>query len=695
MTGSLRQLGLALFLAAPGLALRPVQDVQEMFQQGVELLQRGKDEEALAMFQKVLAANPSHEQAYELWKSTDHAIWLDILSKGGDYELISRRLQGLAEMGRTERKQDAEAIKGLLKKVKDATDVPGRRTALRQLAAEHGEFAVEFMLPTLANQADDDARVLYMHALTEMATDVVPPLCQALHSSDPYLRRNVALTLGYIGDPRAAGPLGAVAARDDNESVRAAAAEALKKCGGGDPVANLVKLGESYYYRRAEVLDAHPHAAGTWGWKDEKLVFNPCPPAIYPDEMARKAFAAALALEPGSAPALQGLAGSSLCEAERLAAMAVDGTDIGAMAAVLEMDVLTARLAGLAALDGALATAVAAKDPTASAALCAALDGLAVQPTPGLTAALLNGDGATRTRAALTLGNGAVLSRSKAAAEVVTELGNSAAREAVRMIALFDADAARANAIASAFDGAGILVQQFDKGAAGLAMLHRVSGLDAIIVADKLPDLTAAQVIFDIAEDPKLAKAPVYLITADVEGAKGVWGEKVAGYLTGEAEVAAVVDALAAVEGDRAKAVAMAAESAAVLAELARGSSDLAPVLPSLRKAAQSQPDPVAIEAMRALAVAGDSAAADDLANIAADGSRSEAARTQAATAAGRAFARGVQASEVAVTALRGVVGSDAPIGLRAAAARALGTVPMSPADRAKLVTGDAPAQQM
>ena len=114
MTGTSRKLGaLALLfaLATPG-AL--AQDIQSMFDEGVDLLSRGKDDEALQAFQRVLAADPSHEQAYELFKSTEHDVWLEILTRQGEFELVAKRLMGLARMGRVEKRNDADAIRVLV-----------------------------------------------------------------------------------------------------------------------------------------------------------------------------------------------------------------------------------------------------------------------------------------------------------------------------------------------------------------------------------------------------------------------------------------------------------------------------------------------------------------------------------------------------------------------------------------------------
>ena len=175
MTGMSRKLGLALVLSVLAAAPSYAQDIQQTFDQGVDLMRRGRDEEALRAFEQVLAADPSHEEAYELFRRTEHEVWLQILSKQGDFELVARRLMGLAEMGRLERRDDPDAIRALVAQI-DTDDPVTRLSATRQLAAEHGEYAVPYLLPALADSGNESRRVAVMVSLSDMGLDVVLPM---------------------------------------------------------------------------------------------------------------------------------------------------------------------------------------------------------------------------------------------------------------------------------------------------------------------------------------------------------------------------------------------------------------------------------------------------------------------------------------------------------------------------------------
>ncbi|MFM7298955.1 MAG: hypothetical protein ACKO4Q_17250, partial [Planctomycetota bacterium] len=97
MTGSYRKLGLALAALCLTAPAALAQDIEGTFKQAVDLLQRDRKDEALRMFQKVLAMEPSAEQAYALWTSTDHDTWLEILRTKGDIELVGRRMMALVD----------------------------------------------------------------------------------------------------------------------------------------------------------------------------------------------------------------------------------------------------------------------------------------------------------------------------------------------------------------------------------------------------------------------------------------------------------------------------------------------------------------------------------------------------------------------------------------------------------------------
>lgn len=661
-------------------------DVDELFKEAVALLNAGKKPEALKKLQEVLAANPTNEQAYELWKTTDHQVWLDILTERGEFELIAKRLWSLAEMGKTARKNDAGAIQSTLEGVRSQDPLVSRK-ARNTLASEHGEFAVPFMLPTLEEQGNDDRRVLYMHTLTEMDRDVVIPLIEALGSPNAFLRRNVALVLGYIGDRRAAAMLAHVAKTDEDGGARSAAETALAKCGGsGDALAQFLQLGQEYTLRQDSVLAAHMYSDVVWNWSAKGLVSSPVARAAYADEMAKKSYQRALAVDAGSLPARAGLARAYASQWTKLGALQDSGADMSAMAGLMETDAIGLGLIGADALDAALQAAVETGDAIAGRTLIQSLAKVTNAPSAGLSAALNSRDGAMRSEAAVALANQAVAARMPVSAQVVATLGEAVGREVVRTVFVIDGNADQRNAAMAQAEKLGFAAMGAEFGANAIALLHRVPGVDAVLVTDSLADLTTFQVIDDLRADPRFEKTPIFVVSANAEQAKEIFGERASGVLAAGGDMAAVAEAVGPVSGDRAMADRLAGDSAMTLAHVASAGGDISPAVAGLMATLKGREDSVSTRAMGTLGMVGDSTHVSALVAVLKDGGRSEAARTAAADALASIFTRGAGVSAEDMMAISGTVKSDAPMGVRTAAARAMGAIRLEADVRAELL---------
>ena len=709
MTGSHRKLGLVLALttfAAPTLAhaastsiartsvtRNAVDEIQDLFNQGVELLRRGPEHraEALAKFQQVLAKDPSHQQAYELWKVTDHQIWLDILTEQGDFELFAKRMMGLVEMGRAERKNDGEAIKAALADLRSDQTMTFRK-ARNTLASEHGEYAVPYMLPTLQEPGSDDRRVLYMQTLTEMDRDVVIPLIEALDSPDAFLRRNVALVLGYIGDPRAGGMLSHLAKSDPDGGVQQAATEALAKCkSSGDARAEFLAQGEAYALRMTSVLESHQYSDVVWNWSDKGLVATPTPREVYGDEMSKKNYARALAVDPSSLEARAGLARAYAAENAKLAAMKAAGSDVEAMAATIDSNVLAMGLIGIDATDAALSKAVQNGDTSAGVALIHVLASSPNAPTTGLNAALASKDGAMRSQAAVALGQQSVRARTPASAQVIAALGEAAGREVVRTVFVIDARAEVRDAALAQLNKLGFAAMGAERGANALALLHRSPGVDAVLVAETLPDLTTFQVIDDLRAEARYASTPIFVLAADPEPAKELFGDRATGVFAATGDMTGLEAAMGALTGDRATADALATQACATLSSIAAAGGNIAAAVPGLLSTLANRGDEVTSQALATLGQVGDSSHVTAIAGVLNDSKRSEVVRVAAADALVGIFSRGASASAEDSAATEATLASDASAPVRAGAARALGAMRLDPESRARILRSTRP----
>jgi len=657
------------------------------FKEGIDLLARGRKDEALAAFQRVLAAEPSAEEAYEIWKTTDDSrVWLDMLTAGGEFELVAKRIMDLARQGRLEKRNDEAAIKDLLSTLRNSEDSLERTKTIRELAANHGEYAVVHMLPALADQSNDDWRVVVMNALRSMDTDVVPPLIEALESEDVYQRRNVALVLGYIGDPRAAGPLTAVANNDADGGVKAAASEAAQACGSmGDALQHFLQDGDDYHFRRDNVLRDIDYSDVVWDWAGNTLESREVPRATYNNELSKKAYYRALMVDPSSVDALAGIARACTDIESKLAALAEAGEDVEDQLAAAREGSLAVAGAGPEALDRALQWSVLKDDSSTGTRLCRALGHEASSVTEGLNLALASDDGGMSSEAAVALAHIATRSGGTASAEVVSTLAESVSREIVRIAAVIDGNPNRLNQISSALSGDGVLVNPRGSGANGLAMLHRVPGIDVIIVGDLLPDMTLDQLLRGIANNAATADTPVYLASSN-EDTAGLYESRVAGVLEDATDMSALDEVFnQTLSGDRGQANALAERAAVALHHLAQSGRGDVSVANDALAGAVGRDDAIAIPCMGALGLSGTANHAPALVAVAVDAERDDAARIAAANALGVIASRH-QIGGDAAAGLNEVLTSDASLEVRRAVSSALGRMNLDAAARAELI---------
>lgn len=650
-------------------------DTADDFQEGVDLLKQGKKTEALQAFQRALAGDLNNDAAYELWKSTDEQLFLDMLVEGGEFELIAKRFLSRARLGRAERRNDADAIAGLVSDLKSASTSSERRAAISSLSAEHGEYAVPRLVRVLADSTDSDWRIIAMHTLTQMDSDVVLPLIEALNTEDAYQRANVAMVLGHVGDGRAAAVLTELAASDPENKVQRAAATAAASCGAnGSAQAQYLALGEDYYYRRDNVLRDFDYSDVVWSWENGDLASSAVPRTVYHSTLSKRAYMAALGQSDNSTEALAGVARAAVDISTRLAD---SGDGDAAQGSVI------AASCGVDALDLALHWCVVSDDPATGAALAQILGSCAGGATTGLQAALSSSDGSLRGEAAVALGTIAARSGNGGDEALVSALGDAAGREIMRLVAIIDGHAGRAEHLSGALTSPGVLVNNRDSGAGGINMLRRVSGFDVILVGDQFSDMTVDQVI--AAASLGGSETPIYLVTANADLADA-YSDRVSGVIDNLADLSGLDSVFeSSLSGDRARADDLSRRAASVLGHLAYSGTDISSALGGLAKPIGHRADAVTLPALAALASAGTPAQVPAVLAVITDEGRSDAARA----AAGRALAGIFGRHDVggsAVAGLSAVVLSDASLDVRNAAAQAVGLARLSAAERAGLV---------
>jgi HEAT repeat protein len=680
---------LALFAALFTPGVQAQNDAE--FQSALDALSRGADEEALEHLKNVLSADLSNEAAYELFQRADHNVWLKLLTRGGEIENVTKELMARSSLGRKERQNNPDAVRELIKQLRSGDAVQRTRT-ISELAASYGEYAVPILIYSLTDAADADLRVNVMNALTNMGSDVVPPLIEALAAPDASLRRNVALVLGYLGDDRARPSLARLAAGDPDAGVRTAAGKSVAKVGGlGDAGQLFLAQGDAYYREDDAVLLPFQYSDVLWHWEGNGLAFVDVPRFLYAPEMAKKAYYHALELLPDFGPAVAGIARCAVTEIGRLEEWKAAAEEEAAeWTERLRGDDLAAQMAGADSLDLALGWATSQNDLIAAAGLCRLLASSGKAPTENLLRAQASARSASvQGEAAVALGSIAFRNRSAASAETVAALAEAASVEVVRVGALIDSDSSQANAWASRLStGFNMKVNVWSTGGRGLGAMKAIPGVDLIVISDRLPDLTASQVVTELRSDPRTARTPIFLRATAGDVDEDLYGDKINGVLASGDDLGAVEAALS--EGynrDREEANFLAARAAETLYALAAGGkTDVAPASEALAGALTNRPDEIVAPALGVLQFTGTAAHVARIAAVLSDAAGSDLVRVRAANALAGIFSREGMADAGALETLRAVATGEDSFDVRAATASALGRLNLSREVRVELM---------
>jgi HEAT repeat protein len=672
--------------------------VDKDFAEGVQLLRLGKREEALAKLSEVLRQDPSHADAFQIWRQTDTAIWQWLVQEGGEFEKLARHLVGLATTARKELSRETEKIEAL---VDDATSNPAydaRRKATLELISNHGEFAIPALIDELGNadsHQEQNYAILLAHSIGRPA---VLPLIQLLGHESATVRRNAAAALRHIGDHRAAPAIAKLALHDSDEVVREVAAKVLVGLGvpaGRNPVDLHVDQAKHYLLHGIPDVD---RSEVVWTLQDGALVAVDTPSLLQPFELAKDSAIAALMLDPASAEAKALVARAHLAEAVVVAdslATQPDHPQLAPYAARAEQWKMIAMASGTAALRKVMADSIAdGQIPVAVAAIRAlgkaeARDALAGSP---LVEQLDAEDRRIRYAAALALAEAAGSSNPPAADRIVRNLGGAVTEEALRVIKVIDASPdARKVALEAAAKQRGNFVDASASIARAAEDLMTFPNVDVVVINENVPDGLPETLIGFIRKDPRLQHVKVLVIAAEPEKATERFGETIHGTiqgpLSGEALVGAVNQALEGTTMDsrRARADAVAVAASEALQDLAAQKIDVAPALENL--AAQlNRSDSVAVPAARAL---GSGGTANELpALLGAIGSESASLdlKVASAEAIGKILARLDSVPGDAFNGLLELLGSGADLKLKSAIVTALGKGKLAPGESLKLI---------
>lgn len=686
--------GLLAALPAPARAQDPAR-IESLFEQARDLWERGRTSEAAEALKQLLALDPSQDAVYDLLRRAEYRMFLDMLKEGGDSELIARRILDLGHVGQQEKMKDEGAIKALVADAIKGADYGVRVKAVRNLVARHGEYAVPYLYHYLGSN-DRDERVNAILALTELSSEAVLPLTEALHSDDPMIRQNASLVLQKLGDLRALGGLTSLAVHATNPAVREAAgqaATALAQLDGGvsAPADAYLMLARKYYERDAAVIKNYLGTYTLWNWVDGKLVDRQVPKFLYHLELAEESCYDALSEAPDSQEARSLLAAVHYAQWAAVDALPEDlkAGDEGQALVEAYWNVLAITQAQgadtqLGALDLGLAWGDEGMARGALAAIPGVWDGRAIDGESVLVKAL-SGPKTVRLAAANTLLRIDPLKPFPGAEMVVPVAAQGVDAGSARQVLLVEPDSlVRAKAL-KALDDAGMFAVAESSAIAGFRRAKDVGTFDVIVIRAQLTDALALTMVKELRDDFRTAAVPILISggEAELDAAKDLYGTTVQGFVIADPiDVAAVKDAASqSLNDDQKRALAVSKDACLALAAIqpvhtaygnyAAAEAALMGVVTS------DKPDDIRMAALGALKALGSEACLGTLAGAFAESANEAPVRVAAADALSGVLG-GKAVPDVVFNALLDGVG-DEIAEVRKAAGAALGAMKLAP----------------
>lgn len=669
---------------------------QTPLQEAVKLLRLNKTEEGMAKLKEIVAADPSNEQALELYRSVSQDEWFMLMTMKGEPQQIAQMLLDRARVDMKTRSRDEAAIAALVETAtaKDS-DYGARARAVNTLIKEHGEFSVPALLVKLGNPDDEDAQIHAQIALQKLGSAAVMPLLQALKSTNLHLVRNIAAALSAIDDERAMAYL-AQLANDDRIPVREIATRYTAKKGIKGADAKQLMLKQALDYLKGNVPPG-AFSEVVWTFQDEKLVPNDVNAMLFACELAKSVAADAVRIAPADKDARSMLAQANLAQANLIETSIQKGDEAMKALEPVAGELRIAALAtGLDSLRGALESGLRENlAPVAVGAIGAleiaeSRESLAQSP---LLTALDSSDKRVRyaaANAAVKISGGVDVPQNE---RVVAVLGDAVTEQALRSVQVIAPESTTKGVVETVGkpgNGPNRMVVEASHGAIdGIRSMLLNPNVDVLVINEVLPDRLPEDVIGNVTKDPRHAGIKILVITRDEEAAKARFGDSVGfikGPLSGEllvTEVNKALEGMPSPEGARAEGFAV--DASAALADLAANSKgSITPVLSNI--AAQlNRTDSVSVPAAKALGQGGGAAELSPLV-VALGGSGSVELKKAAAEAIGNICARLGNCPDDAANALIGALDANQDAGLRTVVGAALSKVTLQPAKHAEVM---------
>jgi HEAT repeat protein len=689
------------FLAALSSPAR-AQDVESLFAQAKDLWERGRTNEAANVLKQLLAQDPSQEAVYNLLRKVEYQMFLDLLTAGGDAELVAKRLLELGHLGEQERAKDEEAIKGLVQQAIKGQDYGERQSAVKQLVARHGEYSVPYLYHYLGS-SDREERVNAILALSELGGDAVLPLIEVLKSDDYRVQQNAAHVLKKIGDYRAIGGLASLAARAANPAAAEAAGGALASISGGAPPQSpadaYLALAAKYYMKDPAVIRNYLGTYAIWGFTDGKLVDRQVPSFLYHLDLAEEACYDALDEDAAHIPARDMLAAIHYAQwaaVQSLTAEAKASEEGQALIDKLWNVYLLTVSQGPDTQLGAVTLGLMWGDEGISIGALGALpkvwDDRAIDGSSPLVQAL---DGPKTVRfaaavACLELDPGAAFPGSEKVMQLAAQAADCGS---ARQVLLVEPDPVLRGKALKVLDDAGMFATAEPSAVEGFRRAKEIGTFDVILIRADLKDQLALTIVKNLKEDFRTASTPI-LITgtqSELDQAKELFATGVQDFLLIDPLDANRVKEAASgsIRDDQARALAVSLAACNALAGIDTAKTAFADFVATegaLDGVVKSgKPDEIRLAALAALRNLGSAASLETLVAAFRESANAAPVRVGAALALGGILS-GQPAPAAVFSALLEGVGDEARE-VRKAAAEGLGEMKLTPEQQNEVLT--------
>ena len=708
------------------------EDARTLFRQAIDAYEQGDFEKCAELADKVLALDPTADEATELANEAGVGLLTRMMATDGEIGDSARKILKLAGEANKRMRSDPERIGALVEDIKSEdfrTQFHAEQVIIHTVG--HYIFTNNEVVEVLSNQQADEFRARVVRLFSEMGEDAVLPLCELTALDNDFGKANVLAILGNIRDRRALPYLKREWEGTQDPVVKKQAAVAIEKVTAGDKPEKLppspdlfLNHAANYYYDDPIWVNNKYGDWTVWALEDGQLTSRVVPAFSWNEIMAEDLCYKGLAVNATSTPLWTLVCNTyyaRVTEVESALEVAAEKVSRGEMEQE-QMDVLQGELDQLgkarplatvlgeqgilAALDqslqdGRVNEAVAAiralqEFPLSTASLpTGKADAGSVKPgqLPSfgsgvgapLIKALFHGDKRVRYAAANAVVRLGPRTEVEYRRQAVLNLIEAAGEKSPRLVLVIEQNSSLRNKIVSMLGRYNFLPMGVSTVNEGKRRGLFFPPEDLFIIGETLSDGKAHELIDVFRSDFRTSHIPILVLAepARVSRAEDVYRDRADGVVGADIDEVVLkdrIDALfeATAEGTKQKADRIAAEAAESLAMIDPTDTvfDLKGVAEALRETLEGRPDFVRIPAMHALGNLRDAGAIPMLTNLVTNRNNDEAARVAALDALGEILARQKAVTPETFIALKDAIAESAP-GIYEAAGTALGKAPL------------------